>query len=89
MIGPSVEKFCEVAYRRVATRDEYGDENWGAGQEIQRLLDKLSADEPELASQWRLGRTKRPRPLYEMWLDPLASAVVAGLRGVVRSLLSG
>jgi hypothetical protein len=40
--GPLIEKFLEVAYRKVSLRDEYGDENWDAlDAEVVRVIKKL------------------------------------------------
>lgn len=74
-----IDKFLEIAYRKVAAPDEYGDENPGAlDDEIRRLVKKVGETEAELQHGLWLDRGKGP--LSELFLGPVAGPIVRELR---------
>ena len=75
-----IDKFVEIAYRKVATPDDYGDENPAAlDDEIRRLLRKLAEIEPELKSAISFDKG---RGLLGGWVGfhPIAGPFVQILR---------
>lgn len=73
-----VNKFVEIAYRKVATPDDYGDENPAALEvEVRRAIQKLGESEADLASAARDLKDKH-RATLALW-DPLVRAVVQEL----------
>lgn len=72
-----VEKFLDIAYRKVATPDEYGDENPTAlDKEIQRFITKLGETETDLAvtANFLVEKYGRDRDA-SWWWDEVAVAV--------------
>lgn len=70
-----VNRFVEIAYRKVATPDDYGDENPAALEaEVRRAIQKLGESETDLASAARDLKDKQ-RATLALW-DPLVPAVV-------------
>ena len=77
--GPRIDKFLDIAYRKVTTPDEYGDENPKAlDQEIRRLIKKLSETERDLPDV--LWPDDSKRPLIEAFLGSVARPIVRDLR---------
>ncbi len=60
-----VEKFCEVAYRKVARRDEYGEEQWDVlERELLVVLRKLAKKYPNV----RVDGDRKQTPPERTWL---------------------
>jgi len=75
-----VEKFLEIAERKVSVLDDYGDESWEClPKEIERCLTKISKREPSL----RLAKTKltgrKFRNLPAFYVDECARHLLKSL----------
>lgn len=63
-----VDRFLEIAERKVSVLDEYGDENWGAlAEEIEKCLAKTAEREPSVKlSRWSKGKDLRPLSYHDV-----------------------
>ena len=74
-----IERFLEIAYRKVATPDDYGDENPKAlDQEILRFVAKLRESEKELRDN--LYWSDKKQTLNNLAWSPIARPIVQTLR---------
>lgn len=88
-----VKKFLEISYRKVSTRDEYGDENLEAfDDEALRLFEKLSKTEAVLASEMNSlnrsgGRNRKAQieKLTTSWSASFTSPVMHHLHTLLKS----
>lgn len=71
-----VSKFLEVAYRKVSTVDEYGDENSEAlNDEILRFLKKLSESENTLSKEIQWLDRKKTAMVFSSSLTPISNMI--------------
>ncbi|MEK6579171.1 MAG: hypothetical protein AABZ55_08085, partial [Bdellovibrionota bacterium] len=77
-----VKKFLEIAYRKVSTIDDYGDENIDAFEwEVLRLIKKLACNNSLLERELRWFDSKRNSgDLYELTLCPISTEIRAELK---------
>jgi HJR/Mrr/RecB family endonuclease len=79
--GPRIDKFLELAYRKVATPDEYGDEHPAAlDEEIRRFLGKLAESEGDVQLRAEINRFSRTTTFIFESFQPIAYGIAQALR---------